>query len=235
MGYNVCTRTRVLDAIPFREKIQFDVESSCGTRQRWHYLQYAQTTFWYARPGVEHNRNPLPNMAARPLPTLADLQRLVEEAKKEQYIVEGALEAELLTVAQKSQGVHENAADIPVWGEMSSGALKNLWFEAPGDFAIIKLTEQFEASRIRVCAAVGPQNGQYDIYVNGLLKQTQDLYSNHGGMTNPCIDLGQCEPVNNAFVVRFEFKGHNVNARAQANKYALGIDFFLIENDFLKR
>ena len=235
MGYNVCTRTRVLDAIPFREKIQFDVESSCGTRQRWHYLQYAQTTFWYARPGVQHNRKPLPDMAARPLPTLADLQRLVEEAKKEQYIVAGALEAELLTVARASPGVTENGPDIPVWGEMSGGALKNLWFEGAGDFVVIKLTEQFEASRIRVCAAVGPQNGQYDIYVNGLLKQTQDLYSNHGGMTNPCIDLGQCEPVNNAFVVRFEFKGHHANARAQANKYALGIDFFLIENNFLKR
>jgi hypothetical protein len=235
MGYNVCTRTRVLDAIPFEEKIQFDVESSCGTRQRWHYLQYAQTTFWYARPGVQHNRKPLPSMAAQPLPTLAGLQRLVEEAKKEQYIVAGALEAELLAVADKSPGVSENAADIPVWGEMSSGALKNLWFEAPGDFAVLKLTEQFEVSRIRVCAAVGPQNGQYDIIVNGQLKQTQDLYSNHGGMTNPCIDLGECEPVNNAFVVRFEFKGHNANARAQANKYALGIDFFLIENKFLER
>ncbi len=74
-----------------------------------------------------------------------------------------------------------------------------------------------------------------DIYVNDILKQTQDLYSNHEGVTNPTIDLGECEPVDNAFVVRFEFKGHHVNARAQANKYALGIDFFLIENNFLAR
>ena len=235
MGYNVCTRTRVLDAIPFQEKIQFDVESSCGTRQRWHYLQYAQTTFWYARPGVKHNRKPLPQMASQPLPTLEGLQALVEQAKDEQYIVAGALEAELLTVASKSQGVKENLANIPVWGEMSGGALKNLWFESPGDFAEIKITEQFEASRIRVCAAVGRQNGQYRIHVNGVLKQTQDLYSNHEGMTNPTIDLGRCEPQDNAFVIRFELEGHHANARAQSNRYALGIDYFLIDNNFLAR
>jgi len=235
MGYNVCTRTRVLDAIPFEERIQFDVESSCGTRQRWHYLQYAQTTFWYARPGVVHNREPLPNMASGPLPTLEGLQALVEEAKKEQYIVEEPLEAELLNVAGNSDGVTENLAKIPVWGEMSNGDLKNLWFESPGDFAVIKITEQFECARIRVCAAVGRHNGQYDIRVNGTLKQTQDLYSNHDGMTNPCIDLGECEPVDNAFVVRFELKGHHANARTQAGKCALGLDYFLIENNFLAR
>ncbi len=235
MGYNVCTRTRSLDAIPFKKRIQFDVESSCGTRQRWHFLQYSQTTFWYAVPGVEYNRKPMPEMASKELPSLEGLQQKVEEAKSQQYIVDGALETEILKVSNKSELVSEDHAKIPMWGEMSSGAMKELWFEKPGDFAQIKITEQFEKSKLKLCAAVGRNCGQFDIFVNGHLKCSQDLFSNHGGMTNPYLNLGENEPVDNAFTIKFVFKGSNQHSSAVQNKYALGLDFFLIENDFLKR
>jgi hypothetical protein len=235
MGYNVCTRTRVLDAIPFQQKIKFDVESSCGTRQQWHFLQYSQTTFWYGKPGVKYNRLPQPEMAALKLPTLEGLQQIVEEAKKKQYVVDGALEAEILTVSNKSKTVTENLAEIAMWGEISSGEMKNLWFEKEGDFAELLITEQFEKSTLKICAAVGPNCGDFDIYVNGELKVSQDLYSNHQGMSNPFINLGVNEPVNNAFSVKFVFKRNNPSAKSQKGKYALGIDYFLIENNFLKR
>ncbi|MCK5704276.1 MAG: DUF2961 domain-containing protein, partial [Cyclobacteriaceae bacterium] len=235
MGYNVCTRTRVLDAIPFQKRIIFDVESSCGTRQKWHFLQYSQTTFWYGIPGVEHNKPPLPKMASMTLPTLEGLQSLVEKAKNDQYVVDGALEVELLKISKMSHSTKENFAKIPMWGEMSNGDMKNLWFENPGDFAEVNLTEQFEKSEIQLCAAVGKNCGIFDIYVNGELKVTQDLYSNHGGMTNPYIKIENCQPVDNAYVIRFELKGHNEKAVAIKKKYALGLDFFLVKNDFLNR
>lgn len=235
MGYNVCTRTRVLDAIPFQEKIKFDFESSCGTRQQWFYLQYAQTTFWYGIPGVTHNRPPLPEMAAMKLPTLEELQKLVLEKKSKQYVVDGALEAENFTVSDKSKSVSENYSEIPMWGEISNGKMKNLWFEKVGDFAEIKITEQFEKSNLQICAAVGPNCGQFELYVNGKSITEQDLYSNHGGMTNPLIELGEIEPVNNAFILKFIFKGANKNGVSVRDKYALGIDYFLIQNNFLKR
>ena len=235
MGYNVCSRTRVLDAIPFQKQIKFDVESSCGTRQQWHFLQYSQTTFWYGMPGVEHNKPPLPEMASMTLPTLEGLQSKVELAKKDQYVVDGAIEVEQLMVSNKSDGTKEDYAKIPMWGEMSSGAMKNLWFRKRGDFAEIKLTEQFEKSEIQLCAAVGRNCGIFNIYVNGELKVVQDLYSNHEGMTNPYIFLENCEPVNNAFLIKFELKEHNEKATAIKKRYALGLDFFLVKNDFLNR
>lgn len=235
IGYNVCTRTRSLDAIPFKNKIRFDVESSCGTRQRWHFLQYSQTTFWYGAPGVTYNRKAMPEMASQKLPTLEGLQQQVEDAKKEQYIVDGALEAEILKVSNKSELVSEDHAKIPMWGEMSNGAMKEIWFEKAGDNAEIKITEQFEKSKIKICASVGRNCGEFDIFVNGILKASQDLYSNHGGMTNPYIDLGENKPVDNAFTIKFVLKGASDKAGAIKNKYALGIDFFLLENDFMKR
>jgi alpha-L-fucosidase 2 len=71
-GFNICTRTRSLDAIPFRERIVFDMESSFGTdiRNPWNLLGYSAVTFWYARPGATHNRPALPAVAARPIMSL---------------------------------------------------------------------------------------------------------------------------------------------------------------------
>ncbi len=235
MGYNVCTRTRSLDAIPFQRKIDFDMESSCGTRQRWHFLQYSQTTFWYGTPGVTYNRKPLPEMASMKLPTIKGLQQKVEAAKQAQYIVDGALEAENLTISTKSKAVKENHAKIAMWGEISNGEMKNIWFKNEGDFVEIKLTEQFEKSKIQICAAVGKNCGTYDIYINDKLKASQDLYSNHGGVTNPYIDFGENDPVDNAFILKFVFKGTNLNAQRVKGKAALGIDFFLVDNNFLNR
>ena len=233
-GYNVCTRTRVLDAIPFKNQIKFDIESSCGKRSKSHFLQYAQTTFWYAMPGVKHNKPALPKFASAKLPSVNDLKKEIKRAEGSQYIVENALEAEILPIEGKSEKVKENFAEIPMWGETSSGALKNIWFEEPGDYAELKISEQFETSKISLCTAVGPNSGIFDIYVNGVKKTTQDFYSKHEGISNPYLDLGENKPVNNAFIIRFVYKGSNLASRPTENKQALGLDFFLVKNNFLK-
>ncbi|MCL3779913.1 DUF2961 domain-containing protein [Prolixibacteraceae bacterium JC049] len=235
MGYNVCSRVRSLDAIPFKNKIKFDVEASCGTRQRWHYLQYSQTTFWYALPGIKHNRKPLPEMAAMKVPTLKDLQDKVKAAKQKQYVVDGAIEGEILPIMKKSQGIVENFSKIPVWGELSSGAMKNIWFSELGDYVDIKLSEQFEKSKLILCAAVGKVNGRFNIYINGKKVTTQEFNSEHNGVTTPNVDLGSHEPVDNAYIVRFELAGRHKRAHQKEGKIALGIDFFLVQNNFLKR
>ena len=95
--------------------------------------------------------------------------------------------------------------------------------------------EQFEKSRLKLCAAVGKVCGNFDIYVNGNFKASQDLFSSHQGITNPYVDLGENEPRDNAFTIRFVLKEANANSNKVNGKYALGIDFFLIENNFLTR
>src|SRR5690606_15037365 len=51
-GYAVNSRYRALDAIPFEKSIKFDMEL-------WHWapatVNYAPTTFFYARPGAKAN------------------------------------------------------------------------------------------------------------------------------------------------------------------------------------
>lgn len=67
LGYNIVTRERGLDAIPFRSRLRMDMECSPGVdiREPRHQLGYSSVAFWYARPGARHNRPPAPDQSAR--------------------------------------------------------------------------------------------------------------------------------------------------------------------------
>ncbi len=82
-GFNVCTRTRSLDAIPFTQRLRFDMESSFGTdiRNPWNLLGYSAITFWYAKPGATHNRPARPEVAARPIMSLTGVKAKAEAIK----------------------------------------------------------------------------------------------------------------------------------------------------------
>jgi len=60
-AYTTTSRVRPLDSIPFRTALKHDMEI-------WHWanckVDYAVGTFWYARPGAKHNREPQPTEAA---------------------------------------------------------------------------------------------------------------------------------------------------------------------------
>jgi len=83
-GFNICTRVRALDAIPFARRLVFDMEASPGTDQRnaWDCLGYSAVVFWYAAPGGACNRPPMPDAAARPILSLEDLDRRSDEVRK---------------------------------------------------------------------------------------------------------------------------------------------------------
>lgn len=57
-GFNICTRERGLDAVPFESRLVFDMEASPGTDQRGakDRLGYSSVVFFYARPGATTNR-----------------------------------------------------------------------------------------------------------------------------------------------------------------------------------
>jgi len=82
-GYNICTRTRALDAIPFKHRLVFDMESSFGVdiRHPWDLLGYSVVTFWYAKPGAMHNRPARPNAAAKTIVSLDEAIKLSAKIK----------------------------------------------------------------------------------------------------------------------------------------------------------
>ncbi len=56
------TRSRSLDAVPFRKSLRFDMELWHRTKTQ---MAYATTTYWYARPGATCNIAPAPELAAK--------------------------------------------------------------------------------------------------------------------------------------------------------------------------
>jgi hypothetical protein len=85
-GYNICTRTRSLDATPFRTRFKFDMEAFNMVSTPDAFLQYSLVTFWYGQPGAKHNRKPMPEQAAAPVPQAEDVvtfarQQLNEKGK----------------------------------------------------------------------------------------------------------------------------------------------------------
>lgn len=214
MGYNTCTRTRVLDAIPFKERLDFNIESSGSNRTSWFHLQYAVNTFWYAKPGATSNRKPLPDMAARKLMTLEELQAFNESCKKNKYVFPGAIEAENMDTYQVGEGVqlHEG---MSVWGELSNGAVKAFAFSQEGQDLEVRLTELFDKVPLKVCLITGNGSGEFDIKVNGEFVRNVNLASEHSAVTT--IDLGDFDPVDNALRISFVCKRPG----------NLGIDYFL--------
>jgi hypothetical protein len=74
-GFNICTRQRALDAVPFRERLVLDMEASPGVEQRrpTDRLGYSMVTFWYARPGATSTVQPNPEAAKKALMSMVDV------------------------------------------------------------------------------------------------------------------------------------------------------------------
>lgn len=216
MGYNTCTRTRVLDAIPFNRQLDFNIESSGSNRTSWFHLQYAVNTYWYAKPGASCNRKPLPEMASRKIMTLQELQAYNEKCKADRYIYPGAIEAENLETYQSGDAVRP-VEKMDVWGELSNSEAKCYQFIQGGKPVNARLTELFNDVPLKVCLITGNACGEFDILVNGTLVRTVNLLSEHSAVTT--IDLGVHKPVNNALDIQFVCKKTG----------QLGIDYFLIK------
>lgn len=139
-GYNICTRTRSLDAIPFHRRLVFDMESSFGTdiRNPWNLLGYSAVTFWYAKPGASHNRPPRPVEAARPILALAELQTKAD-----------AIAATLRQSDSEAAVVFTESRDFPIrrgqWPSTSSLTRRQAAKSAftgqarPGEFFVFQL------------------------------------------------------------------------------------------------
>ncbi len=77
-GYNTCLRNRILDGVPFNNRLIFDMEASPGTdiRNHWNLLSYSMVTFWYGMPGAISNRIPQRNQAKQKLISVPEIERM---------------------------------------------------------------------------------------------------------------------------------------------------------------
>lgn len=138
-GLSVNSRYRALDAIPFTESIQVDMEL-------WHWrktiVNYAPAAFWYARPGASRNVKPDPETAAKPV-------ALKRSDVVEVFRVKGALEGEALRIAERTGGTTEHQS----MGRVRWSDETQLWWKGgePGDRLVLEFPVE-EAGTYEVLA-----------------------------------------------------------------------------------
>jgi len=209
-GFSVNSRYRALDAIPFTKSIRFDMEL-------WHWantkVDYAPTTFFYARPGATVNVEPDPRIAARPV--------TLERAEiVDVFRVSGVLEGEDLTVVEMTGG-NVVIQDIPAfrwsgdkqiwWVDAGQGDELTVEFpvEKAGKYHVVaNLTKAIDYAVVRVSVNDESAENSFDRY--------------HPTVSHDPVALGVFELREGANRLKFHIEGANP---AALKKFFVGLDY----------
>ena len=210
-GLAVNVRYRVLDRIPFRSSLRFDMEL-------WHWadtvIDYAPSACWYMKPGGRANRGPEPERAAQPV---ARTRRDIIPLKLH---TEGVIEGEVLEFVV-SRG-HVSVQDGHKDAEWSGG--KQLWWRdgKPGD--VLTLTfGMARAGRFALTLHLTHANdyGVADIALNGKrLVAAYDAFAER--VETHAVQAGSVELAQGENVLTVTLTG--ANPRTKKDSFMQGID-----------
>ena len=227
-GFNICARQRGLDAIPFQERLRFDMEASFGVgiRNPWNLLGYSAVTWWYARPGAESNRPALPEAAAGPILSLTEMDQQAREIRDAAvHRVRGAIEMEDLKPTAQSAGLggHRQVPHARFHPErFSGGAHYFVPGRRVGDFVEFTIPEQYKPRRVVLHLVRSFDFGIVQLAVNGQpWGEPIDLYESDPATILP-VDLGVVAPEGNTITLRVELVGKNPESRGAGTLF--GID-----------
>jgi len=127
-GLTSVNRFHILDSIPFEKSFRFDMEC-------WHWdpnvtVNYAATSYWYARPGATDDFEPVDAKVLQNIP-----------APPPPFKIEGALEGESLKVLGKSSDFPLEPQDMHPFSEGKWSGNSQLWAQPPkvGEYADLVL------------------------------------------------------------------------------------------------
>lgn len=219
-GHTTVSRVRSLDAIPFTQGLRFDMEV-------WHWKEcdvaYAATTFFYARPGATTNREPMPELAAKPIPQPPPLPP--------PFRIEGAIECEEMKVAGKSDGLTVVPQDMRGFAARAWSGEGHLWVQGrkAGDFVEVEIPtgagpEGRKPVAVTLHATKSWDYGIVRFSINGRPAGEQvDLYSGQQGRAAPTgpLKLGTFEPRGGKLILRAEVVGGNEKAAGTRSFFGL--------------
>ncbi len=164
--FSVNSRWRVLDAIPFRKSLDFDMEL-------WHWahghINYAPATFWYLRPGG----------TADPASDPDAVVRTVTKCRSD--IIPDKTRLSVAAEAMNVEGTPAGHVEYnPLHTDQLSGEVSLYWTNAPsGTVMETTFHSDWECSGpVTVRLVKAPEFGRVNIRLNGvLLTQEVDLYA----------------------------------------------------------
>lgn len=212
-GFAVNSRYRALDAIPFEKSLKFDMEL-------WHWadtkVNFAPTTFFYARPGATTNGKPQPEAAKEPVTmTRGEIGTV--------HAIKGALEAESLKIASVSGGT----AAPQVHGEWGWSNDSQVWWQGakPGDELVIEFPVK-KAGRYTVEAGLtsAPDYANVDLLVNDQKAASVEGYAED--VKSSVTTLGEFDLVEGTNRLTVRMTGYNPKAEKRG---MFGIDYLKLE------
>lgn len=216
-GYTTVSRFHTADAIAFQKSLRFDLEL-------WHWkecsVDFATTAYWYAPALAEDALPALPEASERTL-------RPVPERKT--FRLAGALEAERLTVVEKTAG-EARPQDMAGFGDRWSGE-EQLWWTGgkPGDrLALAFEVEEGGEVIPRVRFTKARDYATVVVRLDGeVVLESLDLYDPNVVPTDE-ISLGVRELGPGTHRLEFEILGKN---DAAIPGYMVGIDTLRVSRD----
>ncbi len=150
MGHSCVSRFHIMDNIPFKASLKFDLEV-------WHWadtkITQAIMAYWYGAPGATDNFAPIdPNL-------------LVVPDIPEPPGVEGALEGEKMRVVSVSNGTAEVQGGPWPWSRAF-----HLWWKHAGTgdkLALAFSVEEPGEYEVRAAFTMAPDYGIHQLYING--------------------------------------------------------------------
>lgn len=216
-GHTAVSRVRLLDAIPFRTSLRMDMEV-------WHWQEcnagYAAATFFYARPGAVHNRDPQPDEARRgplhpaPLPP--------------PFTIEGAVECEDLVAVRHSADLQFGPQGMKGFARHTWSGDEHLWVRAVkvGDFIELVIpTDAAGPVDLTLHATKSWDYGIVQFSVNGrAVGEPFDFFSGAQGVCQASgpIELGSFRPDRGRLILRAEVVGGN--PQASGDRAFFGLD-----------
>lgn len=228
-GHNVMSRTRLLDGIPFKKSLDFDIELTAWQPTN---LTYAATTYWYALPGATCNVTPQPKEATQAVPTLeqAKVAELASRPRKP-----GAIECEKMTVVDKTEGMNVGNQSMAPWGADRWSFGEHLIATGKGPGAFYELEVPASDQQPRQVVVYLTQANDYGILkfaVNGQPSTTTfDGYAEQVQPAGP-VRLGVFKPQDGRFLLRAEITG--ANPKAGGPQFLFALDCVVLEDPTLK-
>jgi len=209
-GYTTTSRLRLLDGLPFDRDLRVDMEIWDWADTQ---VDYAVGTFWYARPGAGHNREPQP---AEALAAVRDAPGSVKRP--------GAVELDALTPTATSPGLkHEVQGAGLTEGEWSGGQQLFVTSTKVGDF--VELALPVPDNQPRAVALWLTKSRDYGIVrftVNGQRAgEDFDAYDPKAILSGP-LALGTFTPRDGVLTLRAEVVG--ANPASTGPRYYFGLD-----------
>jgi hypothetical protein len=212
-GFSVNSRYRALDVIPFSKSLKFDMEL-------WHWadtkINYAPSTFWYARPGATCSVAPDPESAAKPVAKeRTDLVPI--------HHIDGAIEGETLKVVELTGGRHE----VQNGGFGWSGDAQLWWIDGhTGDKLVLEFPVE-KAGNYKLLANLtkAPDYGIVEFRVNDQPSKKFDRFHKIT-VEHDLLDLGTFSLQQGANRLAVEIVGENPEA---VPKRMFGLDYLKLE------